>query len=161
MAAALIYLHGGNNINCTLSTVDFIQDNADTLRDKHVIIRTDSNNLLCDSRSTIEQRLERLEANLKFHKYTSCAFSSIIHCDSTQRVHENVIHINSVLQMMCVRNKWTFIDNDCIEERCLSHDSLHLNTLGYELFATTLCKGIYVNIQMYNRVIISLTRANM
>ena len=73
--ASLNNLHAGNNIN---STVDFIQDNAGTLRDKHVIIHTGANNIL-RYRNTIEQRLERLEVNLKFRQCTSVSYIEALH----------------------------------------------------------------------------------
>ena len=40
--------------------------------------------------------------------------------------------VNNHIRSICARNKWSYIDNDNIDESCLSADSLHLNKNGLE-----------------------------
>ena len=44
--------------------------------------------------------------------------------------------------MMCVHNKWLYIDNDNIDDSGLTSDNIHLNGYGYDVLKINTCKGI-------------------
>ena len=133
------YVSGGGNIG---KTVDYIQQHADELRDKPVILHTGTNDVVRDGSRTTEHRLQRLGSNLKHNGYSCVALSGIIHRSSTERVSNSVKRLSFVLQCMCLRNKWTYKDNDFIYQQCLSHNGPHLNGMGSELLTTTITKGV-------------------
>jgi hypothetical protein len=82
---------------------------------------------------TTERRFQRLEANLKHHNYSRVAISSIIHRRSTERVSRKIKNLKIVLQSMCTRNNWIYIENDFIDESCIEGDGVQLNGRGGEM----------------------------
>ena len=112
-------------------TVDHIQDHARD-RDTPVIIHTGTNHLEKEGVSTTIRRLERLEANLLHHKYKRVMISSVVHRNESPVTHTKITTINNRLAMMCAKHRWTFVDNDNIDETCLSADGVHLNGIGDE-----------------------------
>ena len=138
-AANVCYKQEGGDIG---KTIDFIQNNADSLRTQPIIILTGTNDVVREGSQTTERRFQRLEANLLHYKYEHVAISSIIYRSSTPRVQESIKRQNTFLQMVCLRNKWTFIDNDFIDRSCLGGDGLHLNGFGSEKLSTIIAKGV-------------------
>jgi hypothetical protein len=120
----------------------YIQYNADSLRSRPLIIHTGTNNVAREHPSITQQRLERLEANLTLNNLTDVAFSSIVYRNATPWVCEKINYANELINMMCSKNGWTYIDNDFIDYTCVSHDNVHLNGRGSELLTYTLCQAI-------------------
>lgn len=144
-SAKVCYIQEGGNIS---KTTDFIQDNADELKDQPIIIHTGTNDVVRESSQTTERRLLRLVTNLRHHKYKHVSLSSIVCRSSTVRIQDTIKQHNTMLQMTCLRNKWLYIDNDAINSECLDSDGLHLNGLGTEKLTYTIAKG--VNDMLFN-----------
>ena len=131
--------HEGMDIS---STVNFIQDNAESLRSQPIIIHTGTNHVMREGSAVTEKRLQRLETNLVFHKYSKVAFSSIVQRNSTPRTYQNIKHVNEMIQLMCLKHGWSYIDNDYIDSKCICYDSVHLNGMGDELLTYSFARCI-------------------
>jgi hypothetical protein len=128
----------------------YIQYNADSLRTRPLIIHTGTNNVAREHPSITQQRLERLEANLVLNKLSNVVFSSIVYRNATPWVCEKINYANELINMMCSKNGWTYIDNDFIDYTCVSHDNVHLNGRGSELLTYTFCKAIEKLVKVSN-----------
>ena len=133
-----------NRIGATIRhTVNYVQREKKPDDPTYLVIHTGTNHLENEGVYRIMDRFERLEFNLKHHNYKQVAISSIIHRGgASERIHQNIKLINDKLAMMCAKNNWILIDNDNIDEYCLSGDGIHLNGVGDERFTTNILKGI-------------------
>ena len=107
-----------------------------------IIIHTGTNHIGNESVGRTIQRYERLEYNLVRSEYKQVAISSIVHRQGPPRMHNDITTINTRLAMMCSTNEWTFIDNDNIDDECLSGDGVHLNGIGDERLTMNFVNGI-------------------
>ena len=82
------------------------------------------------------------QENLLHCQYKHIALSSFIYRSFTERVPDSIEHENRLMQMMCLRNNWVYIDKDSIDNQCLSSDGLLLNGLGSEALRLTFAKGV-------------------
>ena len=151
-AVAVEIVREGRDVN---TTVDHIQDHARYLRDAHIVIHTGTNNVvICPygGENTTIWRLELLEANLQHHKYKSVTVSSIVHHISSKKVRDKIVAIKEHVQMMCVRSKWLYTDNDNIDDSGLTSDNVHSNCYGYDVLKITRVK-VFRNLHiLQNRI---------
>jgi hypothetical protein len=122
--------------------VDHIMD-EETECETPVIIHTGTNHIVKESAKRTIDRFIKLEYNLARRKFQRVLLSSIVYrgdCDAESR--ENIKLVNTRLHMMCNKNKWTFIDNDNIDETCLDADGIHLNGMGHERLTMNIAKGL-------------------
>ena len=109
---------------------------------KPIIIHSGTNHIGNESVSRTIQRYERLEYNLVRNEFKQVAISSIVHRQGPPRMYNDITTINTRLAMMCSTNEWTFIDNDNIDDECLSGDGIHLNGIGDERLTMNFVNGI-------------------
>ena len=108
---------------------DYVQDKAQP--SDLLLVHSGTNNISKESYATVNQRLERLETNIKHKKLRNVCLSSIVYRNN-QFLDSKIRMVNNHIRSICARNKWSYIDNDNIDESCLSADSLHLNKNGLE-----------------------------
>ena len=136
----LIFLSEGADIG---STIRCIQGDS-VPRDQPVIIHTGTNHVEREGLVTTMHRLDRLEYNLRFHKYQSVALSSIVYrrTDSLY-MHEKIKALNNAILTICTRNGWTYVDNDNLDVSCLQHgDRVHPNRYGTERLAYNIAGAV-------------------
>jgi hypothetical protein len=122
-------------------TIDYVQNNAHDVNTP-VIIHTGTNHMEKEGVSRTIHRLERLEYNLQRRGYKHVMMSSVVHRNSSQTTDRAISTINTRIALMCAKNNWTFVDNDNIDETCLSADGIHLNGIGDERMTLNICNGL-------------------
>lgn len=102
--------------------------------DDPIVIHTGTNHIEKESAKTTTHRLERLEYNLQRRGYKKVALSSIVY-RRTDNIFESskIATLNNVILTICTRNGWTYIDNDNVDDACITHaDKVHPNDYGVE-----------------------------
>ena len=108
---------------------DYVQDNADV--SNFLLVHSGTNNVSKESYATVNQRLERLETNIKHKGLTNVGLSSIVYRNN-QFIDSKIKMVNNHIRSICAKNNWAFIDNDNVDESCLCGDNLHLNKHGMD-----------------------------
>lgn len=121
--------------------VDYVQ-NEDIETSTPLLIHTGTNHVEPEKIHRILDRLDRLEYNLQRRGYKNVLMSSVVHRNSNRDTFKSVDKVNTRIALICAKNHWTFIDNDNLDETCLSSDGIHLNGIGDERFTTNICKGL-------------------
>jgi hypothetical protein len=122
--------------------VDHIIENK-TECETPVIIHTGANHIVKESAKRTIDRFIKLEYYLARRKFGQVLLSSIVYCsDCDAESHENIKHFNTRLHIICNKNKWTFIDNDNIDETCLDADGNHLIGMGHECLTIKIAKDL-------------------
>ena len=138
-SADVTIIQSGSNLN---RAADYILQD-ETEHDTPIIIHSGTNHVEKEGVKRIYDRLERLEHNLVRLQYRHVLLSSIVYrSHSSPTTCENTKHINTRLAMMCAKHKWTFIDNDNIDETCLDADGVHLNSMGDDRLTMNIVRGI-------------------
>jgi hypothetical protein len=119
----------------------YVQSTKPSTDPAYLIIHTGTRHIEHEGIKRTMDRFDRLEHNVKL-KYKHVALSSIIHRNSTEATRKNIQLLNNKLAMMCAKNHWVFIDNDNIDEYCLGHDGIHLNSVGDERFTLNILNGV-------------------
>ena len=104
---------------------DFVQDSA-KLSDI-LLVHSGSNNI----------RFDRLETNIKQRKLKCVALSSVVYRNNWF-LDSKIKMVNNHIRSICARNDWVYVDNDNIDESCLSSDNVHLNKTGLERITVNL-----------------------
>ena len=103
-----------------------------------VITHVGTNNLVTDSVDSIMRKFDNMSDTLKQKVPEGCeiAVSSIIVRNDRPDLHSKLDTVNKRIEELCVRNKWTFIDNKAVRD--LHKDNLHPNDKGMSYLARNL-----------------------
>jgi hypothetical protein len=124
--------------------VDYVQNNVRDVNTP-LIIHTGTNHMEKEGVGRTIHRLERLEYNLQRRGYKHVMMSSVVHRNSSQTSQTTdraISTMNTRIALMCAKNNWTFVDNDNIDDTCLSADGIHLNGIGDERMTLNICNGL-------------------
>ena len=114
---------------------DFVQDSA-KLSDI-LLVHSGTNNIRKESYVTVNNRFDRLETNIKHRKLKCVALSSVVYRNNWF-LDSKIKMVNNHIRSICALNDWVYVDNDNIDESCLSPDNLHLNKTGLERITVNL-----------------------
>jgi hypothetical protein len=108
-----------------------------------IVIHVGTNNIASEGLRAVTDRLEKMEYNLERRGYKRVAISSVVYRRASRHIRQKIWAINNHLYSMCIRQRWTFIDNDNVDESCLIHnDSVHPNRYGTEQLSNNISAGI-------------------
>lgn len=105
-----------------------------------VIIHAGTNNLITDSSKECCENIQHLSNTIKSKfKDARIAISSIINRKDVD-LESKIEETNKLLKELCLKQGYTFIDNDNLDATCLNGSKLHLNAKGSALLAVHFIK---------------------
>ena len=130
------------SVSCNVSHVaptvnhvtDYIQDEANASVTDLTLIHSGTNIIRREPSHIVNQRIDRLTSNIISKKLKNVALSSVVYRNDP-RLDAKIRIVNNHIRSTCARHGFMYVENDNIDESCLSNDHLHLNRTGLDRLA--------------------------